>query len=98
MYCWLTKPKCQTIQICVFMESLKEFFFLSVWQSIGLLFPNLLTKINPTHNMLLVYEKKKIFKHVFTTKMYVFGIVEGNENKLPTYLPTSQNVGRETAN
>ena len=54
--------------------------------------------MNPTHNMLLVYEKKKIFKHVFTTKMYVFGIVEGNENKLPTYLPTSQNVGRETAN
>lgn len=87
MLAYLTKVS-DNPNMCLY-GILEGIFFLRVWQSIGLLFPNLLTKINPTHNILLVYEKKKIFKHVFTTKMCVFGILEGNENKLPTYLPTS---------
>jgi len=73
--------------MCLLYGILEGQFLLSVWQSIGLLFPNLPTKINPTHNILLVYEKKRRFLNMCLPQKYVGleSLKEMKTNYLHTY-------------
>lgn len=58
----------------------------------------LTTKIGPTPKKILVELKKKIIFFNMIYKNVSFWIFEEKSKKLSTYLPTSQIVGRETAN